>query len=301
MSNISISEYFALLALDGLSSTSFTKEKQVVLRGIVVANDLDCILENNNEPSEDLILSTINKAVNKVKHLRRSMKKTIEKNIVSVLQEKKLLGDVPDLLGCDLNYQTAEITMKVYKSDAKTYLLLREELRAEILEEGAISLRCKLLLWLLRECGCMSELFSVKEQEEVQSRILELCKEDTLIYQLWQKEFHNFNDDLINRFLQRKKELFKNPYLEGVNLVFPFLNRRSAIFIDCLVLGTKVKDRREQVKEYLMSLSHDIEEVHMGSETLLKIDNAAYYRIFPTIKKVSNIPIQGVSLVPVYW
>lgn len=85
-----------------------------------------------------------------------------------------------------------------------------------------------------------------------------------------------------------------------MNLVFPFLERRSAIFIDFVVFGTDVKSRRIAVMEHLVSFGHYVEEVKLGSETLLKIDNA-YYRIVPGTRTAYKVPIQGASLVPVYW
>ena len=80
----------------------------------------------------------------------------------------------------------------------------------------------------------------------------------------------------------------------------PFLERRSAIFIDFVVLGTTVADRRKEVLCYLSERGHYAEEVKNGRETLLRIDNS-YYRIFPMTKAAYHIPIQGASLVPVYY
>lgn len=97
-----------------------------------------------------------------------------------------------------------------------------------------------------------------------------------------------------------KKKLFKNPYLEGVNLIFPYLERRNAIFIDFVVLGTNVEQRRIAVMEHLVQHGHYVEEVKSGSETLLKVDNN-YYRIFPGTVRAYKVPIQGANIVPVYW
>ena len=41
---------------------------------------------------------------------------------------------------------------------------------------------------------------------------------------------------------QKRVNCLKNPYLEGVSLAFPYLERRKAIFIDCVVFGTNVKN-----------------------------------------------------------
>ena len=85
-----------------------------------------------------------------------------------------------------------------------------------------------------------------------------------------------------------------------MNLVFPYLERRNAIFIDFVVLGTNVQQRRIAVMEHLSEKGHYVEEVKMGEETLLKIDNN-YYRIFPSTRRAYKVPIQGANIVPVYW
>lgn len=117
---------------------------------------------------------------------------------------------------------------------------------------------------------------------------------------LWEKEFHSIFESFTGRFLRAKSKLFENPYLEGVSLAFPYLERRKAIFIDCVVFGTNVEERRSAAVDFLRKMGHNVEEVRSGSETLLKIDGM-YYRIFPATRRSYKVPIQGVNLVPVYW
>ena len=104
---------------------------------------------------------------------------------------------------------------------------------------------------------------------------------------------------MIKSVLKGKRALFKNPYLEGINLLFPFLDRRQAIFVDFVVFGTKVKDRRQAMIDYLSERGHLVEEIKNGTETLLRIDNACY-RVWPKTVQVWKVPVQGASLVPVY-
>ena len=199
-----------------------------------------------------------------------------------------------------MDYYTAGVELKAYRSEESIYLRLREGLRAEILDEGEISLECALLLWLHRESGCIHDLFSVTEQNEVQERMLDLSVKSVKYRALWQAEFHSTLENFVGKFLKAKKKLFKNPYLEGVNLIFPFLERRKAIFIDFVVFGTNVTERRTAIMEHLCKMGHYVEEVKVGSETLLKIDNS-YYRVFPFTKRAYKVPIQGANIVPVYW
>lgn len=50
--------------------------------------------------------------------------------------------------------------------------------------------------------------------------------------------------------------------------------------------------------EFLRSNGHVCEEVPMGSERFIKVDNK-YYRIFPSTRSC-KVPIQGIELLPVY-
>lgn len=67
-----------------------------------------------------------------------------------------------------------------------------------------------------------------------------------------------------------------------------------------VIFGTNVADRRVAAVEYLKKKGFAVEEIRVGSETLLKIGNI-YYRIFPMTKTAYKVPIQGVNLVPAYW
>ena len=128
----------------------------------------------------------------------------------------------------------------------------------------------------------------------------EAAVQDEKYRALWEAEFHNVFEGFMNRFVKTKSKLLKNPYLEGVNLVFPYLDRRKSVFIDTVIFGTNVADRRAAAVEYLKKKGFAVEEIRVGSETLIKIGNI-YYRIFPMTKTAYKVPIQGVNLVPAYW
>lgn len=198
-----------------------------------------------------------------------------------MLEADGVLEEIPDILGCDMDYYTAGVELKAYRSDDDIYLRICEGLRAEILEDGVITAECAVLLWLLRESGCIHDLFSVAEQDKVQARMTEAASENEIFRVLWEAEFHSAVESFAGRFLRAKHDLFKNPYLEGVNLAFTYLERRKSIFIDFVIFGTDVKERRIAVMEHLSKMGHYVEEVKSGSETLIKVDHA-YYRIFPT-------------------
>lgn len=296
MKDWKLSEQYAIVALNGLESLHASMAKDAVLRGIAAAK----VLEPYIGEEDSVFLTKLEEAVERAKSIKKKGKKELEEEMTAVLKAEGVLEIVPDLLGCDMDYYTSGVELKAYRSEESIYLRIREGLRAEILEEGEISKECALLLWLFRESGCIHDLFSVEEQNKVQQRMLDMAAQEPIVQELWQSEFYSAVEKFVEKFLRTKRNLFKNPYLQGVNLVFPFLERRSAIFIDFVVFGTDVKSRRIAVMEHLVSFGHYVEEVKLGSETLLKIDNA-YYRIVPGTRTAYKVPIQGASLVPVYW
>lgn len=304
MKELTLTQQYALLALDGLESLHPSMAKNAVFRAIAASK----ILENylNTAEEEDWkrntkgLASAIEASVAQAKSLKKKEEKELEAELSELLEADGLLEQIPDILGCDMDYVTAGVKLKAYRSEGNTYMRIKESLRADILEDGEISIESALILWLLRESGCIHDLFSSEEQSRLQSRMLAFANENEIYRMLWETEFHNAAESFVGKFLKAKQNLFKNPYLEGINLLFPYIERRKAIFIDFVILGTDVKERRIAVMEYLMEKGHYVEEVSVGSETLLKIDNA-YYRIFPMVKRTYKFPIQGANLVPVYW
>ena len=294
MKELVLSRQYAVIALDGLESLHPSVAKSAVIRAIAAAKVLEEVMYTEAESDPAVFIPKLNEAVEAAKDLGKKGAKQIEEEMAGLLEADGLMEQIPDILGCDMDYYTAGVELKAYRS-----IRIREGLRAEILEEGVISTECAVLLWLLRESGCIHDLFSVSEQDQVQRRMTDAAAENEIFRAMWQTEFHSAVESFAGRFLRAKHNLFKNPYLEGVNLIFPYLERRKAIFIDFVVLGTDVQSRRIAVMEHLSKMGHYVEEVKSGSETLLKIDNA-YYRIFPTVKRAYKVPIQGANLVPVY-
>ena len=300
MKDLVLSQQYAIIALDGQESLHPSLSKSAAVRGIAAAKVLEEVIDTDEECETPDFISGVNKAVEAAKSLKKKEAKQLEKEMADMLEADGVMEEVPDILGCDMDYYTAGVELKAYRSEENTYLGVREGIRAEILEDGPVTAECAVLLWLFRESGCIHDLFSVSEQEKVQARMTEAASDNENFRALWQAEFHSAVESFAGRFLRAKHNLFKNPYLEGVNLLFPYLERRKSIFIDFVILGTDVKERRIAVMEHLTKMGHYVEEVKSGSETLLKVDNA-YYRIFPMTKRAYKVPIQGANLVPVYW
>lgn len=300
MKELILSQQYALLALNGQESLHPSVAKNAVLRAVAAAQVLEIEMGKADTSSFSEFSAALQKAVQIAKTLKKKEASRIEQEVVNALKAEELLKEVPDLLGCDMDYDTSGIELKAYLSDEISYVRIKEGLRAEILEDGPISLEYAVLLWLLRESGCIHDLFSVSEQSRVEERMTEGAAQDEQYRTLWEAEFHSIFEGVMNRFVKTKSKLFKNPYLEGVNLAFPYLDRRKSVFIDMVILGTNVADRRAAVIEYLSKKGFTVEEIRIGSETLLKIGNI-YYRIFPMTKTAYKVPIQGVNLVPAYW
>lgn len=300
MKELILSQQYALLALNGQESLHPSVAKNAVLRAVAAAQVLEIEMGKADTSSFSEFSAALQKAVQIAKTLKKKEASRIEQEVVNALKAEELLKEVPDLLGCDMDYDTSGIELKAYLSDEISYVRIKEGLRAEILEDGPISLECAVLLWLLRESGCIHDLFSVSEQSRVEERMTEAATQDEQYRTLWEAEFHSIFEGAMNRFVKTKSKLFKNPYLEGVNLAFPYLDRRKSVFIDMVIWGTNVADRRAAAVEYLDKKGFTVEEIRIGSETLLKIGNI-YYRIFPMTKTAYKVPIQGVNLVPAYW
>ncbi|WP_342759869.1 hypothetical protein [Kineothrix sedimenti] len=293
-----IMEQFALVALDGQDSIHNTAAKKAAVIGIAAASVLQTLLVEDAQKNVNEFKNRFCHQLEKIKKMNGKQRRSLEKETVSMLKAEKVLEEVPNLLGCDMNYYTANVTMREYKTDEGTYQRIIESVRAVILEPGEVPEETVAVLWLFRECGCFHDIFSIEEQKKIESRLIEISAESQLYKVILEQEFHSGVRRTYLKFLNFKSNIFKNPYLEGVNLLFPFFDRRQAIFIDMVILGTTVRDRRQTAMQFLRENGHSCEELRIESETMVKIDNA-YYRIWPSTRSC-KVPIQGVELLPVY-
>lgn len=246
MESYSIIQQYALIGLDGTDSKNKSVEKTAVLRAIAAGRFVEKLMESGGHQKADF-QEKLEQGIKEARALGTRELKEVEKEIAAPLKADGALEEAPDLLGCDMYYETSGADLKVYRSDKEIYLRITEMLRCEALEEGALTEESVLLLWLIRESGFMHEIFSAREQGEVEQKMVAEAARQTWIGILWGKEFHKTFESLGKAFIRKKRELFRNPYMEGVNILYPFLDRRQAIFIDFVVLGTAVVDRRGAV------------------------------------------------------
>jgi hypothetical protein len=298
MKEYSLSEQFALISLDGMDAIHDTVAKKVALSGIAMAEVLQKMISNGSMKNSASFGEQLAGEISRVRKMSKKERHKLEKEMTAALKAEEALTEIPNLLGCDMTYYTANVTIREYRSELREYQRIVESIRAEILEPGEASLETVCLLYLCRETGCMHDIFSVEEQEQIQSRMIEMMAATPFYKALLETEFYSGIRNAYLGFLRAKTNLFKNPYLEGVNLLFPFLDRKQAIFIDMVIVGTTVEERRRKTIEFLRSNGHVCEEVPMGSERFIKVDNK-YYRIFPSTRSC-KVPIQGIELLPVY-
>lgn len=165
MESYSIIQQYALIGLDGTDSKNKSVEKTAVLRAIATGRFVEKLMESGGHQEADF-QEKLEQGIKEARVLGTRELKEVEKEIAAPLKADGALEEAPDLLGCDMYYETSGADLKVYRSDKEIYL---------------------------------------------------------------------------------QRELFRNPYMEGVNILYPFLDRRQAIFIDFVVLGTTVVDRRGAV------------------------------------------------------
>lgn len=297
-----LSQQYALIGLDGLDSLHPTVVKKAAVRGIKAARILEKLTADLDEGSLNAegFKACLLEGTAEIKKLGKKEARELEREAVAPLEEDGAMEEIPDLLACDMNYYTSGIDIKTYRADSDLYIGITERVRAEILEEGAVSLEGVCLLWLFRECGCLHELFSGGERDVIRRRMQDVAAENPVYNAIWGAEFHNSVEMGVKNLLRNKKEFFKSSeYGQGVALAFPMLERRQAIFVDFVIFNTTVKERRIAMMEFIQSKGHYVEEIKRGPETLLKIDNG-YYRIIPGTVTCARVPIQGARLSPVY-
>ena len=111
--------------MDGLESLHPSVAKEAVIRAVAAAKVLEEIFDLE-EYDQDTFFIKLNEAVEAAKRLKKKEGKEIEQEIAGLLEKEGLLETVPDLLGCDMNYYTAGVELKAYRSEEKIYLRQRE-------------------------------------------------------------------------------------------------------------------------------------------------------------------------------
>lgn len=290
MSELSLKERFSIIALNAQDSLHLTTSKKASLRCISAADILEKHLDGE-WPSAEILGEELKKASG----LSSGGLKEIEKQVRSCLFEKNLLSEIPNLLGCDLNYVTAGVSIKEYCSDAAEYTRQTEGIRAELMEEGTVTDDVVCLFWLLRESSCFYDLFSKAEQEYLKSRLNEIYLASSLAQILFPIETHHLFETFSKSFLKKKDEIFTTQLGTGFLFTCPILERSQSIFIEADAWFSGADKRLEAVIKRLDEKGHTVHVMRAGTVPLLQIDNL-YYECIPTSTTAGRVAIQGIRL-----
>ncbi|ETI66521.1 hypothetical protein [Neobacillus vireti] len=324
MKELSFAQNFSVIALNAQDSLHLTTAKKVFLRCMAAATILELYLDNGFKTEGDFLIlnqedlnspeiSRYHKAVlktlfskketlseqlpqylKKVTKLSKKMLKEVEHAFAVALTEANALEEIPALLGCDLEYVTAGISMKEYRSNSELFSRLTESLRAETLETGPMTDEAILMLWLLRESGCIHDFFSREELKRVAERIFELQGSSSLAKQVFPITIHKTIEMGIKNFLKSKKDVMSTASGSGINFVFPVIERSQSVFIDTEKVFANKEERLRDIKARLESKGHIFTVIREGEVPLIKIDNVLYEAV-PSAK-LYRIPVHGVRL-----
>ncbi|PKR84831.1 hypothetical protein [Heyndrickxia camelliae] len=324
MKELSFAQHFTLIALNAQESTRLTNSKKVSLRCMAAAVILELYLDNGfsqvgdvltcergilENPSISLyqkavlniffsknetISGTLPQYLTRVVKMSKKQLKIVEDAFVANLKEENALEEIHALLSSDLEFVTAGIEMKEYRSNSESFTRVTESIRAEILEEGPVTDEAILMLWLLRESGSIYDLFSKEELKHVAERIYKLYNDSSLGKTVFPISIHNTVEYAVKNFLKMKKEIMTTPSGSGVAFVFPIIERSQSIFIDTEAYFANKEDRLNDVKDRLERNGHHIKVIREGDIPLIKIDNMLYEAV--PHAKVYKFPVHGVRL-----
>ncbi len=325
MSDLKLAQSFALIALNAQDSLHLTIVKKIALRSMATAVILELYLdqgfevENNrlilrndisdqspNRSYQETILKPLLKKGVKG-DLKQWLKKAstlpdrkllaFEQIIADSLKADHLLEEIPHLLGCDLYYVTSGVQMKEYRADRREYSRITEGIRAEILEDGPITEEAICLLWLLRESGCWSDLFSENELKIVAARMNELYHRAALAKLIFPLRIRQGVRIACKNFLRWKRRVIATPLGTGLNLLFPILERSQSIFIDTDNWFPNSNNIIEDLERRFASLGHAFTVLQKGKSPLIKVNNTIYQAI-PQAIVISRVPVHGLRLLP---
>ncbi|WP_339320148.1 hypothetical protein [Paenibacillus sp. FSL R10-2734] len=326
MTDLKLAPSFSLIALNAQRSLHMTTVKRVSLRCMAAAVILELYLEGCFTQSENKLTlrkealeqshstlyretvlqpvlhksaevkGDLNWWLKKASMLSNKQLKKFEAAISDDLKAMNLLDDIPSLLGSDMFFESAEVEIRVYRSNIEAYTSITENIRAEILEEGPVTDEVICMLWLLRECGCMHDFFSLNELERVNIKLHDLYQSNLWAKALFPTQIRHGIELGVKRFLVLKSKFAKTFIGSSINYLFPALERSQAVFIETEAWFDNSDKRLDAVITRLNSYGHEVKVIKRGSIATLKIDNLLYDALPHFV--VMNVPIQGVRLVP---
>lgn len=300
MTNLSLQDRFALIALNALNSTRNSTAKKAAMRCISAAAVLDRFLNETEEQTVDSseCLSHLHELPTSLKeaaHLSSSDSKELERTVYTRLHDLGLMTQASALVSCDLEFASAGNKILEYRTTLEEYSRQTESIRAELMEEGNVTDETVCLLWLLRESSCFYDLFSKEERQYLSTRINELYLNSLLAKTLLPLSIHSALDSATLGLFSKKKAIFSTQLGTGVLFQVPFMERSSAVFIESEELYCNAEKRLEDVVARLEANGNEVHIIRTGSVPLLQIDNL-YYECIPTQRQYYRAPVFGVQL-----
>ena len=180
----------------------------------------------------------------------------LEQVMTRSLMDLGVMEEIPHLLGCDMFFESSGVEVKEYRSKLSEYTRITEGLRAEVLEDGPVSDETICLLWLLRESGCLPDLFSGQELDQVALRIHELDISNPIAHTLFWIRIGQSWGMMAKHLLRWKKAFVQTSAGRGMLFLFPMLERSQAVFIETGTWFANSHERLNAVKQRLESQGH---------------------------------------------
>lgn len=288
MSELSLHERFAIIALNGLQVETMTVAKKLAVRGIMAAEILEKYL------NEESLSKQVDMDFRKILISSKRKLKSAEERFTKELKEKGLLSVIPSILNCDMYYVTSGVEVSEYLCDGAEYTRQAEGIRAELLEDGEMSSEIIFLWWLMRESSCFYDLFSPLEIDKITQRLNEIHLNSKVAKELFNLKLQRKIEQIYAKYLKKKHEIFTTALGTGFLFVVPFFERKESVFIDVEQWFSDKDKRLSNVLDRFALKGHVVSVIRTGQTPLIKVDNI-YYECIPT-QVVVKVPIQGVRL-----
>ncbi|MGG6310310.1 GPP34 family phosphoprotein [Paenibacillus macerans] len=328
MAELTLAQTFSMIALNAQRSNHMTAVKKVALRAMAAAVILEVYLDGGftarngteelaiGQDTQDsggltayrgLILKPLrSRAHGRHAQLQWWLKRAsslskrrlvrLERAIARSLMDLGMLEEIPNLLGCDMFYESAGVSIKEYRCDMHEYTRITEEIRAEILEDGPVNDETICLLWLLRESGCLPDFFSRHELDKVAARMNDLDQANRLAHKMFLIRIRRGWGIAVKHFLHLKTAFVRTTVGTGILFLFPLLERSQAVFIETEAWFSNSRKRLDAVQQRLESQGHAFTVLKDGEIPAIKIDNLVYEAVPHFVGM--RVPIQGVRLLP---
>lgn len=321
---LSLVEKFALIGLNGVDARNNSVDKTMVRRSLAAGVVLELYLDRKLElvgnylqlksdihlekAYQRIILEEIlkNKKVQKgtlsdwlkiAAGMKQKVKKELEKSIVDELIGQGLMKEAPSLVGCDYFYESSGVTLKEYSTAEEAYIREVNSIKAQVLEDTVVVDESLVMVWLLRECGHIGEVFSKEELNVLKRRMGTLYDSSNfkLVKELLPIEIHVTLEAGITSYLKCKTRFVKTELGTGINFTFPFIERAESVFIETESMFANKKERLKDLEKRLSDHGYEYEVIRQGEVSLYKI-NKVYYEAIPHAERVRMVTIHGVRL-----